>query len=157
MSRIDRATGRVARIFVDDGPSSIVASGDDVWVAHAYAGTLSRIDSRSNAVTSLAVGSSPRALTFVGDGIWTASGAIGGGEHVGGTLTVEGDLVFDAESVDPARAYYPPVNSMLRPVYDWPTPSADGWASGPDHRAGPGNGVAATERWWPDVHLHDPA
>ena len=118
VSRIDRATGQVARLFVDDGPSSIVASGDDVWVGNAYAGTLSRIDSRSNAVTSLAVGSSPRALTVVGEEIWTASGAIGGGEHVGGTLTVAGDLPFDAESVDPARAYYPPVNAMLRPVYD---------------------------------------
>jgi len=118
VSRIDRGTGAVARIFVDDGPSAIVASGEDVWVANAYAGSLSRIDSRSNAVTSLLVGSSPRALTLVGDEIWTASGAIGGGEHVGGTLTVAGDLTFDAESVDPARAYYPPVNSMLRLVYD---------------------------------------
>jgi hypothetical protein len=48
VSRIDRATRQVARIFVDDGPSALVPRDNDVWVGHAFADTLSQIDTRSN-------------------------------------------------------------------------------------------------------------
>jgi peptide/nickel transport system substrate-binding protein len=118
VSRIDRASMQVARIFVDDGPASLVAKGEDVWVGNADAGTLSRIDVRSNAVTSVLVGSPPRALALLDDDVWTASGAFASNEHIGGTLTVEAPLGFDAAEVDPTRAYFPPIISMLRLAYD---------------------------------------
>jgi ABC-type transport system substrate-binding protein/DNA-binding SARP family transcriptional activator len=118
VSRIDRSSHQVARIFVDDGPSAIVSRGDEVWVGNADAGTLSRIDSRSNAVTGVPVGSSPRALAVVGDGVWAASGAFDSADHVGGTLTVEGEPKFEASYVDPTAAYSPPLISMLRLAYD---------------------------------------
>ena len=50
MSRISRSTGRVQRIDVDDGPSSVLVVGDHVWVTNRYSGTVSRIDARTNDV-----------------------------------------------------------------------------------------------------------
>jgi YVTN family beta-propeller protein len=86
VSRFDRTSREVARIFVDDGPSSIVPRRGRPVGRNTYAGTLSRINSRSNAVTTVPVGSSPRALARVGDGVWAASGAFDTSEHVGGTV-----------------------------------------------------------------------
>ena len=88
VSRIDRTSNEVVRIFVDDGPASVIADGDGVWVGNTYAGTLSRIDAKSNRVSSVRLGSAPRALTLVNDELWTASNALANTEHIGGTLNV---------------------------------------------------------------------
>ena len=88
VSRIDRTSGRVVTIAVEDGPSTVVVAEGSAWVNNAYSGSISRIDVATNRVSRIALESAPRALQVVDGRVWVATGAFGNPEHVGGTLVV---------------------------------------------------------------------
>jgi YVTN family beta-propeller protein len=116
VSRISRSTGRVQRIPVDDGPSSVVVVDDHVWVSNHDSNTVTRIDLGSNDAISVPVGGAPRALAVVDGELWAASSGRAGAEHRGGTLAWTGGPL--APTVDPAYAYFPTNQNLIRSVYD---------------------------------------
>ena len=75
VSKLDPATGTVtATIGVGDGPSSIVAAKDGVWVSDEFDATLRRIDPQTARVDrTVHLGSSPRGMAAAGSGVWVAA------------------------------------------------------------------------------------
>jgi len=117
VSRIDPITGALVQVVpVGDGPHSIAATRDTVWVSDEYDGTVTRIDSRTNRATRrIAVGSSPRGLVLAGSRLWVASGSFASLTHKGGTLTVVGAPVPGFDTIDPAKSWLP---STMDLAYD---------------------------------------
>ena len=59
---------------VGDGPISLAFDGESIWVANAWAGTVSKIDPATNTVSgTVTVGSYPDAVAFDGASIWVAN------------------------------------------------------------------------------------
>ena len=102
---------------VGDGPSSLVATGNSLWVSDEFDATLDRIDLRTaRVVRRVQLGSSPRGMAVAGSGVWVAARPFPtmAGHH-GGTLTVVGDLWPET---DPTQAYDPISTPVLATVYD---------------------------------------
>jgi YVTN family beta-propeller protein len=117
VTRIKRSTGLAQQsVQVGDGPDSVAVAAGAVWVSEEFDGALTRIDLATDAVRSFLIGSSPQGLAAVGGRVWVASGDFTSPTHRGGTLTV---AAFEVPGYgDPADAYYGPVVSVNRLVYD---------------------------------------
>ena len=111
-----RPTGSPAPSASRDGPSTIVAASNALWVSDEFDATLDRIDPRTGKVTrSVFVGSSPRGLAATPSGMWVAARPFAAASHRGGTLTVVSDYLPER---DPVQAYDPFAIPALATVYD---------------------------------------
>ncbi|TMK76511.1 MAG: hypothetical protein E6G47_12435, partial [Actinobacteria bacterium] len=59
---------------VGNGPTAVVAAGNDVWVANQLDGTVSRIDGASAAVAAtVTVGQGPSSIAVGGGSVWVSN------------------------------------------------------------------------------------
>jgi streptogramin lyase len=71
--RVDPEQGRVvATVEVCDGPESVVASDDAVWVACRVGRTVRHLAPDGTFVADVAIPGVPSALALDGDGVWVA-------------------------------------------------------------------------------------
>jgi YVTN family beta-propeller protein len=118
VSKLDPATGQVtATIGVGDGPSTIVAAKDGVWVGDEFDATLDRIDPQTDQVVrGVFIGSSPWGIAADGPGLWVAARPFAAASHRGGTVTAVD--FYAPDTADPAQAGYAAAIAVLATAYD---------------------------------------
>ena len=148
-----RRTGRVtATIGVGDGPGSIAAASDGVWVSDEFDATLDRIDPRTGRVNRVVpVGSSPQGIAVARSGVWVAARPFAAASHRGGTLT---EVSTYPPHIDPVQDYNIGTPALAA-VYDGLVAFRKRRRRAGGHaRTGPGRYAAAAGRRRHDVHVH---